>query len=78
MGLGFRQGLLEEAPIADGAGAAAITAPLGSERLNAPAELVSSATDGLIGATSTAMEKQMNGATTAALEQGRGDALLRP
>ena len=56
MGLGLHRGLLEEAPIADGAGTAAIPAPLGIEGLNAPAELVGSAADGLIGATGTAME----------------------
>ena len=78
MDLGLDQGLLEEAPIADGAGTAAIAAPISGEGLNAPAQLVGSAADDLIGATGTAMEQQMDGATTAALEQSRGDALLRP
>jgi hypothetical protein len=63
VGLGLHQGLLEKAPIADGAGAAAIPAPLGIEGLNAPAELVGSATDGLIGTTGTAMEGEMDGPT---------------
>ena len=78
VGLGLHQGLLEQTPIADGPSTAAITAPISGERLDAPAELVGSAADGAIGATGTAMEQQMNGPATTALEQGRGDARLRP
>ncbi|QNI65292.1 hypothetical protein SynA1544_02367 [Synechococcus sp. A15-44] len=39
MGLGLDQGLLEQAPIADGPSTAAITAPISGERLDAPAAL---------------------------------------
>ena len=78
MGLGLDQGLLDEAPIADRAGAAAITTPLGSEGLDPPAELMGSTTDGLIGTTGTAMEQQMDRPAGTALEQDGDDALLRP
>ena len=78
MGLGLKEGLLKELPIADGPGTAAKATPLSSEGLDAPAELMGSAADGLISTASTAMEKQMDGATTAALKQGGGDALNGP
>ena len=78
MGLGFCQGLLEEAAIADRPGAAAIAAPLGGKGLDPPAELMGSTADGLISATGTAMEQQMNGPAAAALQEGGGDALLGP
>ena len=78
MGLGLDEGLLKQLPIADRTGTAAKAAPLSGEGLNAPAELMGSAADGLISATGTAMEQEMNGAATAALEQGRGDALNGP
>ena len=78
VGLGLDQGLLEQAPIADGPSTAAITAPISGERLDAPAELVGSAADGAIGATGTAMEQQMDRPATAALKQSRVDARLRP
>ena len=48
MGLGLDQGLLEQLPITNGARTAAKAAPLGSEGLNAPAELIGRASDGLI------------------------------
>ena len=78
MGLGFRQGLLEEAPIADRPGAAAIATPLGRKGLDPPTQLMGSTADGLIGATGTAMEQQMDGPAATALKEGGGDALLRP
>ena len=78
MGLGFRQGLLEEAAIADRPGAAAIATPLGGKGLNPPAELMGSAADGLISATGTAMEQQMDGPAASALQEDGGDALLGP
>jgi hypothetical protein len=78
VGLGFRQGLLEEAAIADRPGAAAIATPLGGMGLDTPTQLMGGTADGLIGATGTAMEQQMDGPATAALEQGGGDALLGP
>ncbi len=78
MGLGFRQGLLEEAAIADWPGAAAIATPLGSEGLDPPAELMGSATDGAISATGTAMEQQMDGPAATALQESGGDPLLGP
>ena len=78
MGLGFRQGLLEEAAIADRPGAAAIATPLGGKGLNRPTQLMGSAADGLIGATGIAMEQQMDGPAATALKEGGGDALLGP
>lgn len=78
VGFGLHQGLLEKAPIADGTGTATKAAPLSSEGLDAPAELMGSAADGLISATGTAMEQQMHSTATAALKQGGGDALSRP
>ena len=78
MGLSFRQGLLEEAPIADRPGAAAIATPLGGKGLNSPAELMGSTADGLIRATGTAVEQQMDGPAATALQEGGGDALLGP
>ena len=76
MGLGLDQGLLEQAPIADGPGAAAITAPISGEGLDPPAELMGGAADGAISATGPAMQQQMNSPPARALEQGGGDALL--
>jgi hypothetical protein len=78
VGLGLDEGLLKQLPIADGTGAATKAAPLSREGLNAPAELMGSAADGLIGTTGTAMQKEMNGTATTALEQGGGDALNGP
>jgi hypothetical protein len=78
VGLGFRQGLLEEAPIADRPGAAAIATPLGGKGLDTPAQLLGSTADGAISATGTAMEQQMDGPAATALEQGGGDPLLGP
>jgi hypothetical protein len=78
VGLGLHQGLLKEAAIADGSGAAAITAPLGGEGLDPPAELMRSTADGLISATGTAMEEQMNGPAASALQESGGDPLLGP
>ena len=78
MGLGFRQGLLEEAAIADRPGAAAIAAPLGRKGLDPPTQLMGSAADGLIRATGTAVEQQMDGPAATALQEGGGDALLGP
>jgi hypothetical protein len=78
VGLGFHQGLLQQKAIADGAGTAAIAAPISGEGLNPPAELMGSTADGAISATGTAMEQQMDRPATAALEQGGGDALLGP
>jgi hypothetical protein len=78
VGLGFRLGLLEEAAITDRPGAAAIATPLGRKGLNWPAELMGSTADGLISATGTAMEQQMDGPATAALKQGGSNALLGP
>ena len=78
MGLGLDERLLKQLPIADRTGAAAKAAPLSSEGLDAPAELMSSPTDGLIGTTGTAMQQEMNGTATAALEQSGGDALNGP
>jgi hypothetical protein len=78
VGLGLHQGLLEQKAIADGAGSAAMAAPISSEGLDPPAELMGGAADGAIGATGPAMQQQMNRPATAALEQGGGDALLGP
>jgi hypothetical protein len=78
VGLCFRQGLLEEAAIADRPGAAAIATPLGGKRLDTPAQLMGSTADGLISATGTAVEQQMDGPAATALQEGGGDALLRP
>jgi len=78
VGLGFCQGLLEEAAIADRSGAAAIATPLGGKGLNRPAELMGCTADGLISATGPAMEQQMDGPATAALKQGGSNALLGP
>jgi len=70
VGLGLDEGLLKQLPIADGTGAAAKATPLSSEGLDAPAELMGSATDGLIGTTGTAMEEEMDGPAATALEKG--------
>jgi hypothetical protein len=78
VGLGLDKGLLQQKAIADGAGTAAVAAPISGEGLNPPAELLGSATDGAISATGPAMEQQMDRPATAALEQGRGNALLGP
>jgi hypothetical protein len=78
VGLGINQGLLKQLPIADRTGAAAKATPLSGEGLNAPAKLMGSVTDGLIGTTGTAMQEEMDGPATAALEQGRSDALNGP
>jgi hypothetical protein len=78
VGLGLDEGLLKQLPIADRTGTAAKAAPLGREGLNAPAELMGSAADGLISTTGTAMQEQMNSTAAAALEQGGGDALNGP
>ncbi len=76
--MGLDQGLLKQLPIADGTGTAAKATPLSGEGLNAPAELMGSPPDGLIGTASTAMQEQMNSPATAALEQGGGNALNGP
>jgi len=78
MGLGLKKGLLEQKAIADGAGTAAIAAPISGEGLDTPAELLGSTADGAISATGPAMEQQMDRTTATALEQGGGDALLGP
>jgi hypothetical protein len=74
--LGFHKGLLEEAAIADRPGAAAIATPLGRKGLNRPAELMGSTADGLISATGTAMEQQMDGPAATALQESGSDPLL--
>jgi hypothetical protein len=78
VGLGLDEGLLKQLPIADGTGAAAKATPFSREGLNAPAELMGSAADGLIGTTGTAMEQQMHQPAAAAGEQLSGDALMGP
>ena len=78
MGLGLDQGLLQQEAIADRTGSAAMAAPISGEGLNAPAELMGSTADGLIGPTGTAMEQQMDRPAGTALEESGGDALLRP
>ena len=78
MGLGLHQGLLQQKAIADRTSSPAMAAPISSEGLDPPAELVSSAADGAIGATGTAMQQQMDRPATAALKESGGDALLRP
>jgi hypothetical protein len=78
VGLGLDEGLLKQLPIADRTGAATKATPLSGEGLDAPAELTSSAADGLISTTGTAMQQEMNSPATAALEQGGGDALNGP
>ena len=76
--MGLQEGLLEQKAIADGAGSTAMAVPISGERLDPPAELMGSATDGLISTTRTAMQKEMDGPATAALEQGGRDALNGP
>ena len=78
MGLGFRQGLLEEAAITDRPGTAAIAAPISGERLNPPAELMGRPTDGAISATGTSMQQQMDGPAATALQESGSNALLGP
>ena len=78
VGLVFCQGLLEEAAIADRPGAAAIATPFGGKGLNSPAELMGCAADGLISATGTAMEQQMDRPAATALQESGGDPLLGP
>ncbi len=50
MGLGLDQGLLQQEAIADRTSSPAMAAPIRSECLDPPAELVSSAADGAISA----------------------------
>ena len=78
MSLGLDQGLLQQKAIADRTGSAAMAAPISSEGLDPPAELLGGTADGAISATGPAMEQQMDRPATAALEQGGGDALLGP
>ena len=79
MGLGLRQDLLEEEAIADGAGPAATATPLGLKGLDRPTQLMGTAADGLIGASGTAMEQQMNSpAIAAAGEQPAPPPQYRP
>jgi hypothetical protein len=78
VGLGFRQGLLEEAAIADRPGAAAIATPLGGKGLDPPTQLMGSTADGLISPTGTAMKQQMDGPAATSLQEGGGDPLLGP
>ena len=59
MGLGLHQGLLQQKAIADGAGSAAMPAPISGEGVNAPAELMGGTADGAISTTGTAMQQQM-------------------
>ncbi|MEY3929825.1 MAG: hypothetical protein RLZZ516_1535 [Cyanobacteriota bacterium] len=76
--MGLEESLLKQLPIADGPGAATKATPLSGEGLDTPAELMGSPTDGLISTTGSAMQKEMDGTATAALEQGRSDALNGP
>ena len=76
--LGLDQGLLEQKAIADGAGSAAMAAPISGEGLDPPAELMGGAADGAISATGPAMQQQMDRPPARALEQDGGDALLGP
>ena len=78
MGLGLHQGLLQQEAIADRTGSAAMAAPISSEGLDPPAELLGRTADGAIRTTGTAMEQQMDRPATAALEESRCDALLGP
>ena len=78
MGLGLDQGLLEQKVIADGAGSAAMAAPISGEGLDPPAELMGGTADGAISATGPAMKQQMDRPPARALEQGGGDVLLGP
>jgi hypothetical protein len=78
VGLGLHQGLLKQKAIADRPGRAAMAAPISNEGLDPPAELLGGTPDGAISTTGTAMEQQMYRPATAALEQGGGDARLRP
>ena len=78
MGLGLDQGLLQQEAIADRTGSAAMAAPISSQGLDPPAELLGGMADGAISTTGTTMQQQMNRPATAALEESRGDALLGP
>ena len=55
-----------------------MAAPISGEGLDPPAELLGGTADGAICATGPAMQQQVNRPASRALEQGRGDALLRP
>ena len=78
VGLGLHQGLLQQEAIADRTGSAAMAAPISGEGLDPPAKLLGGTADGAISAPGTAMEQQMDRPAGTALEQGGGDALLRP
>ena len=78
VGLGLHQGLLQQEAIADRTGSAAMAAPISGEGLDPPAKLLGGTADGAICATGPAMQQQVNRPASRALEQGRGDALLRP
>ena len=78
MGLGRDKALLQQKAIADGAGTAAIAAPISSEGLNPPAELLGGTADGAISAPGPTMQKQMDRPAARTLEESGGDALLGP
>jgi hypothetical protein len=78
VGLGFRQGLLQQKAIADGAGTGAIAALIRSEGQDPPAELLGGTADGAISATGPAMQQQMDRPAARTLKQGGGDVRLGP
>jgi hypothetical protein len=73
MAQGLGEGLIQELAIADGASATAKAAPIGREGLNWPAELISGDGNGLIRSTGTAMEEEMDRATTGVGKKLTGD-----
>jgi len=70
--------LLEQFPVADRPGGAAMATPLSWHHKRRPTQLMGSAGNGDISATSTAVEQQMHQPAAAAGEQLSGNALMGP
>ena len=78
MGFCSGDGLLEQLPVADRPGGAAMLLPLGRHHQGTPAQLIGGASDGGIGTTGPAMEHQMHQPAAAAAEQLSGNPLMGP
>jgi hypothetical protein len=79
-GVGFcaGDGLLEQLPVADRPGGAAVLLPLGRHHQGAPAQLMGSSANGGIGPAGTAMENQMHQPSASARQKLSGNALMGP
>lgn len=78
IGSGLLGGAAQHLAIAHRTGGRAIAGPLGGDGLDRPAEAMTSAIDGAISPTGTAMQKQLHQPAIGGLTQGRGDTNGRP